>query len=405
MLCIQSRTIHYPTVNPLSLLFLTLFNSMLGLSVLFPILGPLSRELGLSEVQVGLFSTGYALMQFALSPYWGRRSETVGRKPILLLGIVGFAASFFLFASFAWLGYQQLLLGWGLFAAMLLARLLGGAFSSATLPTAQAYLADITPRDQRIQNFAVLGAAFGLGIILGPAIGAGLAHFGLLVPVVFSAGLALLNALFVWLFLPESHRPEARSSRAPRLRWTDPRIQPLLFIGLSINLASIAMEQTIAFLYQDRLMLNPTQTAQTVGIALVLFGFVAVLVQGFWVRKVKWPPRALLGLGLPLLLLGYLGLVFAYSFAWLTASLVLLGLGSMATAGLAAAQSLAVSDDEQAAVAGLSSAAQALGRMLGPITGTWLYGLSPAYPYVFSALLIGLALIFFLSRPQLGRSN
>jgi MFS family permease len=392
-------------VNPLSLLFLTLFNSILGLSVLFPILGPLSRELGLSEVQVGLFSTGYALMQFVLAAYWGRRSEVVGRKPILLLGIVGFAVSFFLFAFFAWLGYQEVLLGWGLFGAMLMARLLGGAFSSATLPTAQAYLADITPREGRTQNFAVLGAAFGLGVIFGPAIGAGLAHFGLLAPVVFSAGLALLNAVFVWWVLPESRRLEARPAVPPRVSWTDPRILPLLGVGLTINLASIAMEQTIAFLYQDRLSLSPGQAAQTVGVALVIFGLVGVLVQGFWVRKVKWPPRALLALGLPLLLLGYLGLVFAPNFLWLTASLVLLGLGSMVSSGLAAAQSLAVSDDEQGAVAGLSSAAQALGRMLGPLVGTTLYGLSPAYPYAFSALLIGLALVFFLSRPQLARAR
>ncbi|WP_299430445.1 MFS transporter [uncultured Meiothermus sp.] len=392
-------------MNPLSLLFLTLFNSILGLSVLFPILGPLSRELGLSEVQVGLFSTGYALMQFVLAAYWGRRSEVVGRKPILLLGIVGFAVSFFLFAFFAWLGYQEVLLGWGLFGAMLMARLLGGAFSSATLPTAQAYLADITPREGRTQNFAVLGAAFGLGVIFGPAIGAGLAHFGLLAPVVFSAGLALLNAVFVWWVLPESRRLEARPAVPPRVSWTDPRILPLLGVGLTINLASIAMEQTIAFLYQDRLSLSPGQAAQTVGVALVIFGLVGVLVQGFWVRKVKWPPRALLALGLPLLLLGYLGLVFAPNFLWLTASLVLLGLGSMVSSGLAAAQSLAVSDDEQGAVAGLSSAAQALGRMLGPLVGTTLYGLSPAYPYAFSALLIGLALVFFLSRPQLARAR
>lgn len=388
-------------MKPLSLLFLTLFNSILGLSVLFPILGPLARELGLSEVQVGLFSTGYALMQFLLASYWGRRSEVMGRKPILLVGILGFASSFFLFALFAWLGYQQVLSSWGLFAFLLLSRLLGGAFSSATLPTAQAYLADITPREQRTQSFAVLGAAFGLGVIFGPAIGAGLAHFGLLAPVVFSASLALLNALFVWRVLPESRKPMDRTPTPPRLAWTDPRILPLLLIGLSINLASIAMEQTVAFLYQDRLGLSPAQTAQTVGLALVIFGVVGVLVQGFWVRLVRWPPRALLGLGLPLLLLGYLGLVFASNFVWLTASLVLLGLGSMTSPGLTAAQSLAVSDDEQGVVAGLSSAAQALGRMLGPVLGTSLYGLSPAYPYVFSATLIGLAILFFLAKPQL----
>lgn len=387
-------------MKPLSLLFLTLFNSILGLSVLFPILGPLSRELGLSEVQAGLFSTGYALMQFVLAPYWGRQSEVKGRKPILLVGILGFAASFLLFALFAWLGYQQVLTGWGLFVFLLLSRLLGGAFSSATLPTAQAYLADITPREQRTQSFAILGAAFGLGVIFGPAIGAALAHFGLLVPVVFSASLALLNALFVWRVLPESRKGQERPPAPPNLSWADPRVLPLLTIGLSINLASVAMEQTVAFLYQDRLGLTPAQTAQRVGIALVIFGIVGVLVQGFWVRKVGWPPRALLGLGMALLLLGYLGLVFAPNFAWLTASLVLLGLGSMASPGLTAAQSLAVSDSEQGVVAGLSSAAQALGRMLGPVMGTWLYGFSPAYPYVFSATLIGLAFLFLLARPR-----
>lgn len=391
-------------MRPLALLFLTLFNSILGLSVLFPIIGPLARELGLSEFQAGLFSTGYALMQFILAPYWGRRSEVVGRKPILLMGIIGFAIGFFLFALFAELGHRGVLSGWGLLGAMLAARLLGGAFSSATLPTAQAYLADITPRDQRTQNFALLGAAFGLGVIFGPAIGAGLSGFGLLVPVLFSAFVALLNALFVWLALPESRHAAARLDKPPRLSWNDPRIWPLLFMGLAVNLSSIAMEQTVAFLYQDRLGLSSSQTAQTVGIALVAFGLVAVFIQGFLVRVVKWPPRLLIGVGLPLTLLGFVGLIVSGSFLTLTASLVLLGAGSaLASPGFTAAQSVAVSDHEQGAVAGLASGAQGLGRMFGPILGTALYGLSPAYPYVFSALLIGVALVFFLTRPRLGR--
>lgn len=386
-------------MSPLALLFLTLFNSILGLSVLFPVLGPLSRELGLSEVQVGAFSTGYALMQFLLSPYWGRQSEARGRKPILLLGIGGFALSFFLFALFAWLGYRGVLSGLGLFGLLLASRLLGGALSSATLPTAQAYLADITPREERTQGFALLGAAFGLGVIFGPAIGAGLARFGLLAPVLFSASLAVLNGLFVAWALPESRRV-APSEAPPRLAWNDPRVLPLLGVGLAVNLASVAMEQTVAFLYQDRLELSPAQTAQAVGLALVVFGGVGVLVQGVWVRSVRWPPRVLLGLGLPLLLLGYLGLALAQGFLALTASLVLLGLGSLAIPGLTAALSLAVSDDEQGAVAGLSSAAQALGRMLGPGVGTSLYSLSPAYPYAFSALLV---LLLLLGRPRLAR--
>lgn len=393
-------------MSPLALLFLTLFNSILGLSILFPIIGPLSRELGFSEFQAGLFSTGYALMQFLLAPYWGRRSEVVGRKPILLMGIVGFSAGFFLFALFGWLGFKGVLTGLPVFLLMLATRLLGGAFSSATLPTAQAYLADVTSREKRTQNFALLGAAFGLGVIFGPAIGAGLSGLGLLVPVLFSAGLALLNALFVYLVLPESRKAESRPSTPPRLSWADSRIWPILLLGLIVNLSSVAMEQTVAFYYQDRLGLNAERTAQTVGIALVAFGLVAVFIQGFVVRLVKWSPRTLLAVGLPTALLGYLGLVVSSSFALLTTSLVLLGAGgAFAGPGVSAAQSLAVSDDEQGSVAGLSSSAQALGRMLGPIVGTSLYGLRPEYPYIFSAVLIVVGIAFFLSRRDVGRSE
>lgn len=391
-------------MNPLPLLFLTLFNSILGLSILFPIIGPLARELHFSEVQTGLFSTGYALMQFLLAPYWGRRSEVLGRKPILLRGILGFAAGFFLFALFGWLGFKGVLSGLPLFGLMLASRLLGGAFSSATLPTAQAYLADITSRERRTQNFALLGAAFGLGVIFGPAIGAGLAGLGLLVPVLFSASLALLNALFVRLVLPESRKAEERPATPPRLGFGDPRIWPILLLGLIVNLSSVAMEQTVSFYYQDRLGLSPERTAQTVGIALVAFGLIAVFIQGFVVRAVKWSPRALLAVGLPLALLGYLGLVLAHSFWLLTGALVLLGAGgAFAGPGVTAAQSLAVSDNEQGAVAGLSSSVQALGRMLGPLVGTGLYSLHPEYPYLFSALFMLIGIGFFLGRQDVGR--
>ena len=226
-------------MSPLALLFLTLFNSVLGLSILFPILGPLGRALGLTEVQVGLFSTGYALMQFLLSPYWGRRSER-GRKPVLLVGILGFAASFLLFGVFALLGERGLVPPGLLFFLLLLARLLGGAFSSATLPTAQAYVADVTGRENRTAGMALLGAAFGLAVILGPALGAGLAAlFGLLAPVFFSAGIALLNALFVYLVLPES-RPRGQEAGA-RLSPFDPRVFPLLLV---FQLRGLGQQQT-----------------------------------------------------------------------------------------------------------------------------------------------------------------
>ncbi|AFV76925.1 MFS transporter [Thermus oshimai] len=377
---------------PLALLFLTLFNSILGLSILFPILGPLGRALGLSEPQVGAFSTAYALLQFLLAPYWGRRSEG-GRKPVLLVGILGFAASFFLFGLFAFLGFKGVLTGWGLFLALLLARLLGGAFSSATLPTAQAYVADVTGREERTGGMALLGAAFGLGVILGPALGAGLASlFGLLAPVFFSAGLALLNALFVHLALPESR---GKVTKEPaRLSPWDRRVFPLLLLGFALNLSSVALEQTVAFHFQDRLGLDALKTAQRVGLALFFYGVVAVFIQGFLVRALRPPPRVLLLLGLPVGALGFLVLAFGQGFWALALGLVLQGAGqALAAPGVTAALSLAVGEEEQGAVAGLSSAAQALGRMLGPLLGTGLYRLFPEGPYLLGAFLLLLALL------------
>ena len=386
----------------MAILFLSLFNSILGLSLLFPIIGPLARELGLSEFQTGLFSTAYALMQFLMSPYWGRKSEEVGRKPILLVGILGFSVSFFLFAFFAQLRFAGVLGVGEVFLLLLLSRLVGGTFSSATLPTAQAYVADITGRADRTAGMAVIGAAFGLGVIVGPGIGGLLAKIHLLAPVYFSASLALLNALFVWLMLPEPRR-HVHLEDTRSLKFSDLRILPLLVAGLVVNLASVGMETTVAFYFQDRLALSAEETARAVATALVVYGVAAVFVQGFLIRRFRWSASTLLGVGLPVSFTGFLLFVFARDFLTLTAALVLQGEGQgMSAPGIAAALSLAVGDHEQGQVAGLGSAAQGLGRMLGPMLATALYQwVSPSAPYAASAglLLVAAALVFLVPRP------
>lgn len=390
-------------MRPMFLLFLALFNSILGLSVLFPILGPLGRQLGLSDVQVGALSTGYALMQLLTATYWGRQSDRRGRKPVLLIGIVGFALGFLGFALVARLGMQGALGGTGLFGALLATRVFGGALSSATLPTGQAYAADLSDREDRTSAMAVIGMAFGLGVIFGPAIGAGLAALfdDLLAPVYFSAGVALLNALFVALRLPEPER-RATGERASPSRSLAKTLWPLLAVGLAATLASVVMEQTVAFYFQDRLGIDELTTARTVGLALAAYGVVAVLSQGFLVRRFRWPPRALLRVGLPVAAAGLVLFVFAQGFATLTTALVLQGLGQgLLLPGVTAALSLGVEDHEQGAVAGLNSAAQGLGRTLGPVLGTSLYQLRHELPYAFGAALLGLVLVTLLLRPSL----
>lgn len=396
-------------MRPMVLLFIALFNSILGLSVLFPIFGPLGRALELSETEVTLLSSGYALMQLLLAPSWGRRSETAGRKPVLLIGVLGFAGGFFAFGGVAWAGMNAHIDHWTLFGLLLLARVVGGAFSSATLPTAMAYAADLTERDERTSAMAVIGAAFGLGIIFGPAIGAGLVELtggDLLAPVWFSASVAVLNAIFIAWRLPEPDRrrePEA----APPLRELLAKVWPILAVGLTATLASVMMEQTVAFYFMDQLGLTAEATPKYVGGALLVYGIVAVIAQGYLVRRHTFRPITLLRVGMPIAIVGYLLFVVADELWLLTLALAVQGLGQgLLLPGVIAAASLAVGEESQGSVAGLSSASTGIGRMAGPVIGGGLYqtlrstpGVGQELTYAGSAILLGLVFLIVLIWP------
>jgi MFS family permease len=180
---------------------------------------------------------------------------------------------------------------------------------------------------------------------------------------------------------------------------------PVLALGLVISLSSVAMEQTVAFYFQDRLHLTEHETARTVGLSLVFYGIVAVFVQGFLVRRYKWPPHVLLSAGVPIALCGFIGLIFAHDFIPLTAALAVQGLGQgLALPGVTAAASLAVGEHEQGAAAGLSHAAHGLGRVLGPVVGTGLYTIRADLPYYASSALLLLALAALFASPSVRRA-
>ncbi|WP_420597357.1 MFS transporter [Deinococcus sp.] len=388
------------------ILFLTIFVAMLGLSVLFPIFGPLSRQLGLTESQTGWFSTAYSLMQFVFSPIWGARSERVGRKPVLVMGLIGFSLSFGLFAVIADLGLRGVLGGTLLFALLVGARFLGGILSSATLPTAQAMMADLTDKENRAAAMGLIGAAFGLGVIFGPGLGGLLANFGLTVPVYFSAGLGLVTALLARLTLRETRAPgtvsPAVGNRFALLRGP---ILVFLIISTLFTLASVGMEQTISFYVQDNLGLSVAQTPAVVGGMLAFFGFISAAVQGGAIRPLakRVSATALIPLGLIVMGAGMFALSASSVYWSMAGSLALIGVGSAILGpSLSAALSLSVSEHQQGQVAGLNSSALALGRMTGPLIGTGLYQtVSHHAPYIFSGgVLAALLIVVALARPQ-----
>lgn len=393
------------------ILFLTIFIAMLGLSVLFPIIAPLGRQLGLSETQTGWFSTAYSLMQFIFSPIWGSQSERRGRKPILILGLIGFSVSFGLFGVIAQLGLSGGVSAAALFGLLVASRVIGGIFSSATLPTAQAMMADLSSEKDRAASMGLIGAAFGLGVVFGPAIGAALSSLSLVAPVYFSAGLGVLTALLAWTTLPETRRAGAAQMQPGDRRALLGQAAIPLFLAVSAlsTLASVGMEQTIGFYVQDTLVRaqNPgatpaelaTRTAQTVGVMLGIFGLVAAFVQGGAIRPLskKLPPTPLILSGLLVMSAGMFLLPQMRAYWPITAALCVIGVGSaILSPTLSAALSLSVGPHQQGAVAGLNSSALALGRMVGPLLGTGLYqSVGHGAPYVASGTI--LAALFVLT--------
>lgn len=389
----------------LGLLFVAVFSTLMSQFIFLPVLPPLSRELGLSELQAGFLITVAALMVVVASPLWGRLSDAWERKAVLLVGVVGVALSFYAFTFVAQLGLAGALSGVALFTFMLVARgVVFGAMMPAVLVSSQAYVADTTAgQKERTEGIAKIQAANGLGLVVGPALGGLLAGISLLAPLYFAPTVSLLVALLVWRLLPVPERRNVSAS-APRLSPLDSRIWPFLLVGFSIFLALGMANITVGFLFQDRLALSAQETAQAVGMALLATGLAAAVAQLVMVPKLGWGPSALLRAGIPVQALAFALLTFADSFFLLTLALVVLGLGfGLAVPGYTAAPTLLVGGEEQGGVAGLISATNGLAFVLGPLFGTALYGLRPEYPYIVGAAVLLLVSAFAYAHPRVRR--
>jgi DHA1 family multidrug resistance protein-like MFS transporter len=369
----------------LGLLFVTLFIVMLGFSILFPVEAYYIKSFGADERSMGVIITLYSLMQFIFSPIWGRLSDRIGRKPVIMIGLAGYAISMALFGASTHL--------WHLYVA----RALAGTLSSATLPTAMAVVADATDAEHRTRGMGFLGAAFGLGVIFGPALGGMLSERGLWLPYFVTAGLAALNLLFVALLLPESLPPEKRGRKeaAPASRWAafHRAIAALYFLSFIVSFSLAGLESTFGFLAADRLGL----AARQVSYMFVLMGITGAFVQGYLIGKVTkrcGEVRAMQA-GLLISSLGFAIIALSHQ-AWLST----LGLAVFAGGNGMIRPSNASLISRRAKVGqglaiGLLDSFDSMGRILGPIVGGLLFYRSDALPFALGAVLTLLSALVF----------
>jgi MFS family permease len=389
----------FSTIYARRTLLVSLVSVGMGFTVLFPVLAPLGREIGLSEVQITSIIAASSLTVFLISPIWGRMSDVWGRKRVMLIGLFGFSAGTALFNSVLYAGLSGVLIGWTLFACLVVTRMMHAAVMSASMPAANAYMADITDSATRAKGMGAAGAASNLGSIMGPAVSA-LAVFSLLLPLWTMAVVALLNGLFVWRFLPEPPRHN-KPVKMPRMKYTDRRILPFMVVGVLMFSGMGMVQQTMGFRFQDVLELNAGDTAKVFGIAMMLSAVSSLIAQGVIVQRLNIAPFNLLKLAMPLLIVAFTIMAIADSQLWLSIAMMFQGFGmGLAGPGFMAGASLAVSPREQGAVAGVAGASGPLGFTIGPLVGGLLYQLEPALPYACAA---GVYTLLLLSMPWLGR--
>ena len=345
--------------RPLFVLFLTILVNLIGFGIIIPLLPFYAETFGASPLAIGLLFASFSMAQLIAGPLLGEWSDRWGRRPVLILSLIGTAVSF---AMLAVAGSLVML-----FAARIVDGLSGG-----NITTARAYIADITTEEDRAKSYGILGAAFGLGFIIGPALGAAFSRISYTAPIWVAVFVTLVATVLAWVWLPETiHRAQAgggspwkavkEMSRRPQLR---------LLLGLDfVYWMSFAVYQTTFALFGARRF--GFDAAQT-GYVLSAFGLLGVIVQGGFVGPVvkRLGERRTLAVGLAFTALGWGGSALTYS---LPVFILLLAPGAigigLCNATLSALISHTASAGEQGRVQGAAGALESLGRVVGPIWG------------------------------------
>lgn len=382
------------TRRPILLACLAVFGLMAGQQMLNPILPPLAREFGFGELALGtVWAVGGAGVVLA-SPFWGRRGASWGHRPVLLISLLGALAGLLAFAIIAQVGLTGVLAVPLLFTLVLLSRgVVFGLAWAATPVTAQSYVADMTSGTaERVRGMSMIGAAQGLALAVGPALGGVLSLAGLLVPIYAAPVVLGVIAVVVWRGLP---RPPAGRARPATVRISplDRRMWPFLTVGFGLYLALAIVLMTVGFLVQDRLHLGTQETGRVTSLVLLACAGMVILVQVLAVPRLGWAPVRLIRVGTVVMAAGMVVVAFASSEILLDAGVAVLGAGmGFGTPGFMSAPTLLATREEQGAVAGLVGSSSALAFMGGPLLGTGLYEIAPTVPYLLgTALLAALA--------------
>jgi MFS transporter, DHA1 family, multidrug resistance protein len=377
------------TKRALPILFLVMFLVMVGFGIIIPVLPFYAQEIGANPTELGLLMAVYSLMQLIFAPIWGQVSDRIGRKPVMMLGIAGLALSFFIQAISTQL--------WMLFVA----RILGGILSSANMPTAMAYVADITTEENRGKGMGIIGAATGLGFVFGPAIGGIFSKISLNMPFYLASGSSFITLVLVFILLKESKQNGSETVQKRPAFWKalNGPTSILFFVQFLISLSLSGLEATFAYFAAKKAGLDSIQ----LGYIFMIMGFGSALVQGGLVGRLtkRFGERVVIQGGMIVSAIGFGLILFVHSFTTAAIFLTIFGLGNGVIRPSVSSLLTKLSTAGHGRATGLLSSFDSLGRIIGPPLGGWLFSLTIGLPYISGVVITMVAFVLFLIfRPQ-----
>ena len=375
-----------------SLMLVILFVSM-GQSVYWQTMPIIGREFQFTEIEINTLVSISAAMFIIFTPFWGKLSDRIGRKAVLLIGLSGYVFSNIIFLYSASLGLIGAVSGFSLLMILLGARIVNSAIGAASRPASGAYVADVTSEEDRSAGMGKFGAANNVGTILGPVLVGSLVgfnifdlqipQFGLLTPLIVMSIVMAIAAIFVYIFLPNNEFDSQTEIKTSDLVF-DNNLKLLLSIGITIFTAFAIVQSVTAFYLQDRFDYDLDETAKNTALLLGTMAFMAIISQLTIVQRYKGRPLNLIKFSIPLFILSCLLIIFSPNFFFLYLGMAAMGLGmGLASPGYTSAASLNADTDNQGAAVGLAMVAPGIGFALGPLLSGFLYSNSMNLPFMF----------------------
>lgn len=375
-----------------SLMLVILFVSM-GQSVYWQTMPIIGREFQFTEIEINTLVSISAAMFIIFTPFWGKLSDRIGRKAVLLIGLSGYVFSNIIFLYSASLGLIGAVSGFSLLMILLAARIVNSAIGAASRPASGAYVADVTSEEDRSAGMGKFGAANNIGTILGPVLVGSLVglnifdiqipQFGLLTPLIVMSIVMAIAAIFVYIFLPNNEFGSETEIKSSDLVF-DNNLKLLLSIGITIFTAFAIVQSVTAFYLQDRFDYDLDETAKNTALLLGTMAFMAIISQLTIVQRYKGSPLNLIKFSIPLFISSCLLIIFSPNFFFLYLGIAAMGLGmGLASPGYTSAASLNADKDNQGAAVGLAMVAPGIGFALGPLLSGFLYSNSLNLPFIF----------------------